>query len=120
MAMKKHLLCFVAVLAAGLSCSLLAATTYYADNVNGSESYDGLAAAYDGAHGPKAKIQSAVALCAAAALAEPPSPESFWRVSQDSNGVWWAISPVSRAADSSGAEEGGKATFLRGIDHPDL
>ena len=33
--------------------------------MNGSEAYDGLAAAYDGAHGPKAKIQSAVALCAA-------------------------------------------------------
>ena len=63
--MKKHAPCLVAVLAACLSCSLLAATTYYADNVNGSESYDGLAAAYDGVHGPKAKIQSAVALCAA-------------------------------------------------------
>ena len=56
---------FVAVFAAVLSCSLLAATTYYADNVNGSETYDGLSAVYDGAHGPKAKIQSAVALCAA-------------------------------------------------------
>ena len=63
--MKKQTLCLVAVLIAGFSCSLLAATTYYADNVNGSEAYDGLAAAYDGAHGPKAKIQSAVALCAA-------------------------------------------------------
>ena len=46
-------------------CLNLSATTYYVDNVNGSEAYDGLAAAYDGAHGPKAKIQSAVALCAA-------------------------------------------------------
>lgn len=52
-------------LSACLSCSLLAATTYYADNVNGNESYDGLSAVYDGVHGPKAKIQSAVALCAA-------------------------------------------------------
>ena len=65
----------------------------------------------------KSRIAFAAAMCAAAVVAEPSSPESFWRVSQDSNGVWWAISPVSRAADSSAAEEGGKATFLRGIDH---
>jgi len=38
------------------------AVDHYVDNVNGSEDYDGLAAVYDGTHGPKARIQSAVEL----------------------------------------------------------
>ncbi len=56
-----------------------------------------------------------IALVSAAFAAET---NAFWRISQDSNGVWWAVSPVRRAGDSStAAEEGGKATFLRGVDH---
>ena len=54
-----------------------------------------------------------IALVSAAFAAET---NAFWRVSQDTNGVWWIISP-ERASDSSAAEEGGKAIFLRGIDH---
>ena len=56
-----------------------------------------------------------IALVSAAFAADT---NAFWRVSQDSNGVWWAISPVRRAGDSSPAVvEGGKVTFLRGVDH---
>lgn len=40
-----------------------AATTYYVDKA-GNEAWDGRAAVWDGVHGPKAKIQSAVDLCA--------------------------------------------------------
>ena len=57
--------CFVVACAALFSFCVHAATTYYVDNVNGRESYDGLSSTWDGEHGPKAKIQSAVALCEA-------------------------------------------------------
>ena len=36
------------------------AKTNYVNNVTGSDDYDGLAAVYDGIHGPKFKIQSAI------------------------------------------------------------
>ena len=56
--------------------------------------------------------------CALSISAFAAETNAFWRISQDSNGVWWAISPVRRAGDSSPAmAEGGKATFLRGVDH---
>lgn len=45
-----------------VAASVASATTWYADNVNGDDLYDGRAAVWDGTHGPKAKIQSAVEL----------------------------------------------------------
>ena len=43
----------------GLTASAYAKTNYV-NNVTGSDDYDGLAAVYDGVHGPKFKIQSAI------------------------------------------------------------
>ena len=43
----------------GLTTSAYAKTNYV-NNVTGSDDYDGLAAVYDGVHGPKFKIQSAI------------------------------------------------------------
>ena len=57
------------------------------------------------------------ALCISVSSAFAGETNAFWRVSQDTNGVWWIISPERQATDSSAGEEGGKATFLRGIDH---
>ena len=58
------------------------------------------------------------ALCIPPSSAFAAETNAFYRVSQDTNGVWWIISPARRAGDSSPAsEEGGRATFLRGIDH---
>ncbi len=52
---------FACVVALSVAVSGLAAD-YYVDNVGGSEEYDGLSAKWDGTHGPKARIQSAVEL----------------------------------------------------------
>ena len=58
------------------------------------------------------------ALCIPVSAAFATETNAFYRVSQDTNGVWWIISPARRVGDSSAAaEEGGKPTFLRGIDH---
>lgn len=47
------------------SASTASAVTWFADNVNGNDLYDGKAAVWDGSHGPKATIQRAVDLAAA-------------------------------------------------------
>lgn len=58
----KHSVCITLGIALVAAASVASATTWYADNVNGNDTYDGKTAVWDGTHGPKAKIQSAVVL----------------------------------------------------------
>jgi len=58
--MKEAKIASMALLAWGACLSYAYAKTNYVNNVTGSDGYDGLAAVYDGVHGPKFKIQSAI------------------------------------------------------------
>ena len=58
--MKETKIVLMALLAWGACLSYAYAKTNYVNNVTGSDGYDGLAAVYDGVHGPKFKIQSAI------------------------------------------------------------
>ena len=59
MKMDKIILAMFAVVASALPL-FADPQTFYVNNTVGNDDYDGLAAAYDGTHGPKLKIQSAI------------------------------------------------------------
>ena len=59
MKMDKIILAMFAVVASALPL-FADPQTFYVNNTVGNDDYDGLAAAYDGTHGPKFKIQSAI------------------------------------------------------------
>ena len=59
MKMDKIILAMFVVVASALPI-FATPRTFYVNNTVGNDDYDGLAAAYDGTHGPKLKIQSAI------------------------------------------------------------